>query len=249
MNKGKKVQHIIKLCVFIVLAAIGAIGAIKYAPQIAYMATNPEELKAMLSSYESTGIVIFILIQIIQVIIAFLPGDVTQLAGGYIYGTILGTLYSTIGITLGSIIVFFTSRFLGYSLLNLFMSKEQFEKFSFLMNSPKAEMTMFIIFLIPGMPKDFLTYIAGVTPIKPMTFLVLTSIARFPALFISTYIGANLQQGNFKVVIITTIISCIVIVAGFLMKNRILTLLHRGSQKKNQVVEVEEVPEAAILSK
>jgi uncharacterized membrane protein YdjX (TVP38/TMEM64 family) len=247
MNKGKKIQIITKICILIVFATIGAIAAIKYAPQLAYMATNPDDLKAMLSSYGSTGIVIFILIQIVQVIIAFLPGDVTQLAGGYIYGAILGTLYSAIGIGLGSIIVFFTSRFLGYSLLNLFISKEQFEKFSFLINSPKAEMTMFIIFLIPGMPKDFLTYIAGVTPIKPMSFLVLTTIARFPALFISTYIGANLQQGNFRAVIITTVISCIVIAVGFLLKERILTLLHGGAQKKNEIVD--EDCETTILLK
>lgn len=247
MDKGKKTQLITKLCVLIALAIIGTLAAIKYAPQIAYMATNPDDLKTMLSSYGSAGIVIFILIQIIQVIIAFLPGDVTQLAGGYIYGTILGTLYSTIGITLGSVIVFFTARFLGYSLLNLFISKEVFEKFSFLINSPKAEMTMFIIFLIPGMPKDFLTYIAGVTPIKPMTFLVLTSIARFPALFISTYIGANLQQGNITTVIITTVISCIVIVAGFLMKDKILALLNGGLQKKNETAQLKREPEASLL--
>lgn len=247
MNKGKKVQIITKICILIVFAIIGTFVAVKYAPQIAYIATNPDDMKVMLSSYGSIGIVIFILIQIVQVIIAFLPGDVTQLAGGYIYGTLLGTLYSTIGITIGSFIVFFTSRFLGYSLLNLFISKEQFEKFRFLINSPKVEMTMFIIFLLPGMPKDFLTYIAGVTPIKSMTFLILTSIARFPALFISTYIGANLQQGNIKAVVIATVISCIVIVAGFLMKDRILTLLQGGLPKKNQVAELEEELETSML--
>jgi uncharacterized membrane protein YdjX (TVP38/TMEM64 family) len=247
MNKGKLIQHIVKIFILLALAAIATFAAVKFAPQIAHLATNPEELKNLLSSYGSTGIVIFILIQIIQVIIAFLPGDVTQLAGGYVYGTMLGTLYSTIGITIGSIIVFYTSRFLGYPLINLMMPKELFEKFSFLINSPKAEMTMFIIFLIPGMPKDFLSYIAGVTPVKPMTFLVLTSIARFPALFISTYIGANLQRGNFTAVIITTVISCIVILAGFLMKDRILAILHGDSQKKDKKIELEKDPEASLL--
>ena len=232
MDKGKTRQLFIKVCILLLFAAAITFVGIKYAPQIIYLATNPNDLKSLLASYGSTGIVIFILIQIIQVIIAFLPGDVTQLAGGYIYGTILGTLYSTIGITIGSVIVFFTARFLGYSLLNLFISKELFEKFSFLINSPKSEMAMFIIFLIPGMPKDFLSYIAGITPVKPMTFLVLTSVARFPALFISTYIGANLQQGNLTAVIIATVISCVLLVAGFLAKDRILAFLHGNSSKK-----------------
>jgi uncharacterized membrane protein YdjX (TVP38/TMEM64 family) len=82
------------------------------------------------------------------------------------------------------------------------------------------------------MPKDFLSYIAGITPIKPMTFFVITSVARFPALFVSTYIGANLQQGNLTAVIIATVISCILLVTGFLMKERILTFLHGNNSKK-----------------
>lgn len=234
MDKGKIKQLFIKVCILLMFAVGITFVAVKYAPQIAHLATNPDDLRTMLSSYGSTGIVIFILIQIVQVIIAFLPGDLTQLAGGYIYGTIPGTLYSTFGITLGSIIVFYTARFLGYPLLNLFISKELFEKFNFLINSPKAEMAMFVIFLIPGMPKDFLSYIAGVTPVKPMTFLILTSVARFPALFISTYIGANLQQGNYTAVIVTAVISCVLLIAGFFMKDRILALLHGDIRRESK---------------
>jgi len=234
MDKGKMIKLLIKAGILAVFIAIATFVGIKYAPQIAYMASNPEDLRDMLASYGSTGILMFILIQIIQVIIAFLPGDVTQLAGGYIYGIFPGTLYSTVGITIGSVIVFFTARWLGFSLLNLIISKELFEKFSFLINSPKAELAMFIIFLLPGMPKDFLSYIAGITPVKPMKFLVITFIARFPALFASTYIGANLQQGNMTVVIVTTVVSIILIAAGFLMKDKVLALLHGNLSKETE---------------
>lgn len=234
MDKGKAIKLWSKAGILFIFIVIATFIGIKYAPQIAYMASNPADLKNMLASYGSTGILIFILVQIIQVIIAFLPGDVTQLAGGYIYGILPGTLYSTIGITIGSIIVFYTSRWLGFSLLNLIVSKEIFEKFSFLINSPKAEMAMFIIFLLPGMPKDFLSYIAGITPVKPMKFLVITSVARFPALFASTYIGANLQQGNMTVVIITAVASCLLIIAGLLMKDKVLTLLHGNHNKESE---------------
>jgi uncharacterized membrane protein YdjX (TVP38/TMEM64 family) len=239
VDKGKIKQLIIKISALSILVIVGIFLAIKYTPDFLHLAANPDNLKTLLSSYGVLGILIFILIQIIQVIIAFLPGELTQLAGGYIYGTFMGTLYSMTGITLGSIIVFFTSRFLGDSLLNLFMSKERFEKFSFLINSPKSEMIMFILFLIPGMPKDSLSYLAGITPVKPVNFLVVSSLARFPALFVSSYVGANLQQGNFTTVIIVILISCSLIAAGFFMKDKIFRYLHRDLPKENQLIKQE----------
>jgi uncharacterized membrane protein YdjX (TVP38/TMEM64 family) len=235
LNKGKVRQLIAKISALSILVIVGIFLAIKYAPDFIQLAKDPDNLKTMLSSYGGLGILIFILIQIIQVIIAFLPGELTQLAGGYIYGTFMGTIYSMTGITLGSIIVFFTSRFLGDSLLNLFMSKERFEKLSFLMNSPKAEMIMFILFVIPGMPKDSLSYLAGITPVKPVNFLVLSSLARFPALFVSSYVGANLQQGNFTMVVIIVVISCILLAAGFFMKDKIFGYLHKEIPEENQL--------------
>jgi uncharacterized membrane protein YdjX (TVP38/TMEM64 family) len=236
VDKGKIKQLIIKISALSILVIVGIFLAIKYTPDFLHLAANPDNLKTLLSSYGVLGILIFILIQIIQVIIAFLPGELTQLAGGYIYGTFMGTLYSMTGITLGSIIVFFTSRFLGDSLLNLFMSKERFEKFSFLINSPKSEMIMFILFLIPGMPKDSLSYLAGITPVKPVNFLVVSSLARFPALFVSSYVGANLQQGNFTTVIIVILISCSLIAAGFFMKDKIFGYLHRDMHTEKPVL-------------
>jgi uncharacterized membrane protein YdjX (TVP38/TMEM64 family) len=115
------------------------------------------------------------------------------------------------------------------------MSKERFEKLSFLMNSPKAEMIMFILFVIPGMPKDSLSYLAGITPVKPVNFLVLSSLARFPALFVSSYVGANLQQGNFTMVVIIVVISCILLAAGFFMKDKIFGYLHKEIPEENQL--------------
>ena len=226
-DKGRDIQQIIKISALILIVIVGTLLAIKYTPDFLRLAANPDALKNVLSSYGAVGILIFIVIQIIQVIIAFLPGELTQLAGGYIYGTALGTVYSMTGITIGSIIVFFTSRFLGSSLLSLVMSKELLEKLSFLINSPKSELIMLILFIIPGMPKDSLSYLAGITPVKPLNFLVISSLARLPALFVSSYVGANLQQGNLAVVIIIAIISCLLIAIGFFMKDKLLRFLHK----------------------
>lgn len=239
MNREKRIQFLTRAGLLMLFAAAVAYIAVKYSADIIYMAANPEVFKSMLASYGATGIVVFIGVQILQVIIAALPGDLTQIAGGYIYGTLLGSLYSMIGITIGSIIVFYASRLLGFSLINLFASRESIERFSFLINNPRSEVAMFILFLIPGLPKDTLCYIAGITPVKPLMFFIISSAARIPALVASSYIGANLQQGNYTVVAVVSVITCALLVAGFFMKDRILTFLHNVLYKKKDDMSID----------
>lgn len=239
MDKQKQKQLLIRIGLMLAFISAISIIALKYSADILYLAANPDDFKTMLSSYGTTGIAVFIVIQAIQVIIAALPGDLTQIAGGYIYGTLLGALYSIIGITLGSVIAFCASRFLGYSLINIFASKEMLERFKFLINNPKSEIAMFILFLIPGMPKDFLCYLAGITPVRPAAFFTVSTIARIPALVVSTYIGANLQQENYAIVAVVSIIACILLVAGFFAKEHIIAFLHSVFYKNKTDIEID----------
>jgi len=239
MNRQKLIQLLIRIGLLLLFASAVAFTAVKYSAEIIYMAANPDAFKNILAAYGATGVIVFIGIQILQVIIAALPGDLTQIAGGYIYGTMLGSLYSMTGITIGSIIVFFTSRLLGFSLINLFASKEMLAKFAFLINSPKSEVAMFILFLIPGLPKDTLCYIAGITPVKPVTFIVISSVARIPALVASSYIGANLQLGNYTVVAIVSVIACLLLFAGFFLKDRVLAFLHSIMYKNKDKLKID----------
>lgn len=242
MDKQKSTQLLIRMSLLLLFVSAVAFTAIKYSADIMYMAANPDAFKNVLSSYGATGIIVFIGIQILQVIVAALPGDLTQIAGGYIYGTALGSLYSMIGITIGSVIVFYASRLLGFSLINLFASKELLAKFSFLINNPKSEVAMFILFLIPGLPKDTLSYIAGLTPVRPFMFFMISTIARTPALVASSYIGANLQQGNYSVVAIVSAVACLLLISGFFMKDRILAFLHTVLYKKKNDMSVDSEP-------
>jgi uncharacterized membrane protein YdjX (TVP38/TMEM64 family) len=166
-------------------------------------------------------------IQVFQVVVAVIPGEVVQIAGGYIYGIWAGTFYSLVGIIAGSIIVFYISRLLGYSIIKTFIPERTLGKFNLKMNSNKSEIAMFILFLIPGIPKDVLTYIAGLTPVRPLRFFAAITIGRLPALFASSYIGYYAQQGNYKIVIIVSAIALVLFIAGLLNKDRIIGHLHR----------------------
>ncbi len=224
------------ISVYIVFAAL-LIGllvflTIRFGPELTRMVSNPQQFREYLLSFGPWSAVVFMLFQVIQVVIAVIPGEPVQLAGGYIFGTFLGTVYSTIGITTGYIIVFFAVKLFGYPLVERFVPEKEFEKFSILINSPKLEATIFLLFLIPGIPKDILVYVAGLTPINPIVFFIIITIARTPAMIGSSYIGAKIQTNEYLIAIIVSTIASILFVFGFIYKSEIIDLLHRRFHRK-----------------
>jgi len=227
MNKvtqamSRKAKIVVYSALSLVFIGIIIYLTVRFGPKIRELSKKPEELMVLLNSYGWKGVLVFIGIQMLQVVVAFIPGEVVQIAGGYIYGTWLGTVYSLIGIVAGSIIVFFVARLLGYPLVRLLVPEAYLEKFSFMINSKKSEAGMFLLFLIPGIPKDIVTYIAGITPVKPLTFFTIITIGRFPALLASSYIGSNTQKGNYGIVIILSIAALILFIAGLMLKDKII---------------------------
>jgi uncharacterized membrane protein YdjX (TVP38/TMEM64 family) len=194
--------------------------------------SHPEKFKEFVDSYGSLSAVVYILLQAAQIVVAVIPGEVVQIAGGYAFGTFLGTLYSVLGAILGTLIVFYATRLLGYSIVRRFVSAEKLAKFDFLINNPKSEIILLLLFMIPGIPKDTLTYIAGLTPVKPLRFLLISMLGRFPGLWGSAYIGANLQEKDYLPVWILSGVSVVLFVAGLLLKDKIIgkmnRLRHRG---------------------
>lgn len=222
--KPQLVAHIIMLVVFLSLVVF---ISFKFGPAITRLVSHPQRFKEVIGAYGSVGALLYILIQIVHVIIVVIPGEVVQIAGGYAFGTFFGTLYSFIGIFVGTLIVFFATRMVGYSLVRTFVSAGKLEKFDFLVNSPKSEVALFVLFLIPGLPKDTLVYISGLTPIKPWRFLLICTIARFPGLWGSAYIGANLQKKDYLPVWIVSGLALVLFIVGILAKDKIIGRLHR----------------------
>lgn len=228
-QKKKIILNIILLSVFVILLTY---ITIKYAPVITKLISNPEKFRVFLLSYGNISILVFMLFQILQVVIALIPGEFIQITGGYVFGTFLGTLYSSLGILLGSIIVLNIVRLLGYSIIKLFVSQQSLQKFNFLINNEKSEIAMFVLFLIPGLPKDILTYIAGITPIKLRNFFVITTIARFPGIFISSFVGSNLQAKQYSEVISASLIAISFFIIGFFLKDKLLSLIRQKAIKQ-----------------
>jgi uncharacterized membrane protein YdjX (TVP38/TMEM64 family) len=200
---------------------------IRFGPELTKLVSNPEQFREYVLSFGPWSAAVFMLFQVIQVVVAVIPGEPVQLAGGYIFGTFLGTVFSTIGITVGYIIVFSAVRLFGYPLVKKFVSEKEIEKFSILINSPKLEATIFLLFLIPGIPKDILVYLAGLTPINPFLFFLIITTARTPAMIGSSYIGAKIQTNEYMLAIIVSTVASILFVFGFIYKDKIIDLLHK----------------------
>lgn len=228
-NKGLKLAfNIILLASFIGLLIY---LWVRFGPELTELARKPEELRELLNSYGWSGILVFIGIQVIQVVVAAIPGEFVQIAGGYIYGTVFGTLYSLTGIVTGSVIVFYAARFLGYPVVKLLVPQKQLERFSFMLNSRRSDAALLILFLIPGIPKDILTYIAGMTPVKPLRFFVIITVGRLPALLGSSYIGHHTQMGNYGIAAIVSVIAVILFFTGLIFRNRIINWTHKLIKK------------------
>lgn len=210
---------------------------VKYAPGITQLVKNPGKFRALLLSFGPVSVPVFIGLQAAQVVITAIPGELVQLAGGYVFGTFWGTVYSTAGIILGSGAAFYIARLLGFRLIKNFLSPNDLERLDMLINSPKIEITLFLLFLIPGIPKDILVYLAGFTPIDPWRFFILFAIARFPGLLATSFIGSNIQERDYLPVIIVSIIGCILFVIGLFRKDWIIykihSLLHKEPPKQD----------------
>ncbi len=202
--------------IFAVLTLVLLVGfAVKNWDQIITLASQKEEFERWIKSFGSWGYLVFILIQILQVVVFVIPGEVVYFVGGYLYGTFLSSVLSIVGITVGSLICFLLARILGQPFIERIISKSEMNKLKALINTPKASITLFLIYLIPGLPgKDALAYIAGLTPMRFLNFFTITLVARSPWIIISSFWGANLERGNNTALIIVTVLIALILIIG-----------------------------------
>lgn len=196
---------IIKIAAIALFLGVMVWLAIQFMPFVSSLSDTAarEKLKASLQGQGVLGWLTLLGIQVMQIVVAIIPGEPIEVLSGVIYGTFGGLLTCLLGVLIGTIGIFYLTRWLGFSFVATFIKKEKFQKLKFLQNSKRLELLTFILFFIPGTPKDVLTYFAGLTPIKPLRFILIATLARIPSIITSTYAGSILLEGNiWKFVII-----------------------------------------------
>lgn len=208
IKKNKKTIFIAIICMIL----MGVVCLLLYEPMMNFL-KDPEALKKHLESYGIFGGFILVLVMTLQVVFVFLPGEIVEVLAGFIYGPMEGMLLCLLGAALGSTIIYMFVRKLGIKFIDKLLGKGKLEEVSFLRNNDKLDVLIFIIFFIPGTPKDIITYFIPLTDMKLSKFLIITSIARIPSVISST-IGGNalgLAQYEFTIFVfaITGIFSLI----------------------------------------
>ncbi|MBQ8868575.1 MAG: TVP38/TMEM64 family protein [Oscillospiraceae bacterium] len=160
-------------------------------------AKEPEKFQAWIDSFGIWGRLVFIGIIVLQVIIALIPGEPFEIAAGYAFGSIEGTLLCLAGIVIGSIIIFLLVRKFGVKLLELFFPMEKINSLKFLQNKRRLNTIYFIVMCLPGTPKDLLSYFAGLTDMKITTWLLIATVARIPSVITSTIGGSALGSEQY----------------------------------------------------
>jgi len=174
--------------------------------------------------------VVFIVLQIAQVIAAPIPGEVSGFIGGYLYGPLWGTIYSTIGLTIGSWLAFMLARFFGEPLLEKVVKKEVFEKFDHFMEH-RGLLVSFLLFLIPGFPKDYLCYIMGVSRIPVLTFIIISSVGRFFGTMMLSISGNVARNEQYVLLFIVAAAAVVVSLLAWRYHDKILAILKNNSAK------------------
>jgi len=222
MNKKKlDRKNIFKITLLVIFVTVILLLAIKNAPWIIEYAKEPEKVREYLRSFGNFGAFIYVLIMALHVPTVVIPGDIFNVCGGYIYGIPLGFVLALTGIMLGSLAVFYISRLLGYEVVSKFISEDKLKKISEILNSNKGIVGLFIICLLPFIPKDLMMYIAGLTPIKASRLFPIYALSRVPGTLIWVSVGANVYEKNISGIVITILCFAVLVIGGIIVKEKI----------------------------
>jgi uncharacterized membrane protein YdjX (TVP38/TMEM64 family) len=170
--------------------------------------------------------VVFIAIQALQVIIAPIPGEVTGPVGGALFGTTLAVIYSTTGLTAGTLICFAIGRRWGEPLVRPWLSEHHWNRMNFILEAEGA-ILCFILYLIPGFPKDIISYLFGISPMPFWVFAVVSTVGRIPGTWISSYFGAHVGEHQYLYAIAFIAVVCAACLPLFYYRERIIKHFHK----------------------
>ncbi|HHU55075.1 MAG TPA: TVP38/TMEM64 family protein [Acholeplasmataceae bacterium] len=195
-DKNKTLRTII----FIVFMAL-MVGVTIYLFPL-FLKLREPDMRAQLQEYINQigfwGWLLMLGVQVLQVIVAFLPGEPVEIIMGALFGPYLGTLTCMLGIAIGTLAIFNLAKLIGMPFISLFIDPEKLNQYKFLNSAQKKDITVFTLFFIPGTPKDLLTYFVPFIKMKPSRFIIISIVARIPSIVTSTILGDSMITENWR---------------------------------------------------
>jgi uncharacterized membrane protein YdjX (TVP38/TMEM64 family) len=195
--------------------------------------SSKREVKAFLQRFGAWAPIAFILLQALQVILSPIPGEATGFLGGFLFGTGLGFLYSTIGLSLGSAAAFWLGRRLGLPLVRRLVSETTYHRFDGLARTGGEVLTL-VLFLIPGFPKDILCFLLGVSPQPFGVFLLMTTFGRLPGTWLLSIQGARVRDARYVEFVILLTVAAGAAFLAYQYRDQIWAWMHRQQKKVDE---------------
>lgn len=207
------------LTLTLILVVVVALAALIW-PYISFL-TDREELQRIVVDSGPWAPLVFMFLQMLQVVIAPLPGTVISLAGGYIFEAVWATLYAMIGTTVGFWIVFVVSKRYGRRVMKYFVPADKIAKYDRIASSKGAFAFISVGFLFPFIPDPILGYVAGTTPIPTRVLMAICLLMRFPGVAMTSTVGSQFGQGNYTTVVVMLAVLLVVLVLGVIFYKQI----------------------------
>ena len=218
-------KKIYLFAIVVALLFIAAVGYLVGKPMVEFV-REPERFRAWVDSSGFMSRVIFVGMVVFQLVIALIPGEPLEMGAGYAFGAWEGTILCIIGCVIGSALVFLFVRRFGVKLVEVFFPREKIRSLRFLQDSRRLNLLTFIVFFIPGTPKDLLSYFIGLTDMKLGTWLLITAVARIPSIVTSTVTGDALGLKDYQFALIAFGVTLALSLLGILVYRRLSARRH-----------------------
>jgi uncharacterized membrane protein YdjX (TVP38/TMEM64 family) len=201
-------------------AVILGIGFLLYAMGVFHLFMDRDRLLSLIERHRAYAVFIFLGLQVIQVMVAVLPGEVTGFVGGILFGPLWGIILSTLGLALGSWIAFNLARLVGRPLVEVFANQETIRRYDYVLKH-KGVFLAFLMFLVPGFPKDILCYLLGLGQMRQVDFLIISTLGRLLGTIFLTVGGSFFRDERYAALFTIIGISLGVILVGLIYREKI----------------------------
>lgn len=226
-NRKKYITSIILLILLIITIFVFYEYIFKYYTIL----KDPQKIKKLILSYGKYSMLVFVMFQVIQVVFFFIPGEAVQIISGYIFGNFLGTLLSLAGIFIGSAIGYLLARYLARDKVQKIIEKRDLKIFRKVLNEGSNKKVIFLVYLIPGIPKDILVYLCGVSDVDFKDFLLYSTLGRFPWIVASSMFGSGIESKSYIFLGILSIIVVLAFAIGLLKGKTLIQRLNEQRKK------------------
>jgi uncharacterized membrane protein YdjX (TVP38/TMEM64 family) len=188
---------------------------------------DPETLEAWIAGLGAEARLAFLAVQVFQVLVFVVPGEVVQISGGYLFGIFEGALWSTLGIAVGASINYAVGRYAGRAFIDRFLSEKAAARFTSIATSARGKQGFFLLFVIPGIPKDVLCYVGGSALMGFWGFLLISTLGRLPGIIGSAVIGGSAAAEQWLVSITVFGLAVVLFLLGVAFRKRLERVVER----------------------